>query len=116
MVMLRDTTFDGLEVIEIINKRGFINLFLTPLMDNVVQSMWIGDYESNLLPVNQRFNERVHLKQKTCKVVLVPETQMMILGFVNQLVVVEKLELNTVRRFKEIVVMIYNNLPLSILV
>ena len=51
-IMLLDTTYAGLEVLEVIIRHQFIDLLSTPVVDNVVSQFWAGSYERDIFPMN----------------------------------------------------------------
>ena len=50
--MLLDTTYEGLEVIEIILEYELLELLDAPIIDNVITKFWEGQYERDVIPVN----------------------------------------------------------------
>lgn len=51
-IMLLDTTYQGLEVLEVIVKYEFIDLLKSSVVDNVISKFWQGPYERNIFPSN----------------------------------------------------------------
>ena len=41
-IMLKDTTYDGYEVLELITKHNLIDLLKSTVIDNVISSFWVG--------------------------------------------------------------------------
>ena len=52
-IMLLDTTYEGSEVIDIILDYELIDLFDAPIMDNVINKFWEGQYERDVMFSNQ---------------------------------------------------------------